>query len=493
MPAPTYIARDRHGGFLFRIAVPKLLRPLLSGRHSIRKSLQTHHRPTAINRARRLTVHAQEFFSLTKELYIKQLSEAESDLDSASSLFLEFAAFAGETFTAEQIQETLNKDGTINDDGPAALTLNLIAQAMDLFEAGQNKVKSMELAIEFAEQIENRAIRESVMAMVAKDYGLEPDAIQGAEGRVPAPALAKKAPCFSELWEEYKQDKARTGKGTGTWKNPRKLKEYDGQFRDFLEIIGGDMSASDFSRKTANTLLDGLLELPVNRTKIYPGIPIAEIPPAAEKISASTASQRLDVLKGFFKYLESEEYIKKDWLSGKNIDRDSRSYPTPTATDIQEWFNLPSELITHAWQFWIPRIALFSGARQNEIAQLKPSDIRQDDGGIWHFVIHDQDGNKTKSKAANRSVPIHSALIGAGFLEYWRTVSKKQDDTLWPNLAEKGGKKGGTVGAYWTRLKNTHNVLSKPLDDSGRGKVFHSLRRVILNELSNAGVDLAGC
>ena len=64
MPAPTYLVRDRHGGYLFSITVPMAVRSLLNGKKTIRQSLRTQHRPTAIKRARALAVQALDLFEL---------------------------------------------------------------------------------------------------------------------------------------------------------------------------------------------------------------------------------------------------------------------------------------------------------------------------------------------------------------------------------------------------------------------------------------------
>jgi hypothetical protein len=51
-----------------------------------------------------------------------------------------------------------------------------------------------------------------------------------------------------------------------------------------------------------------------------------------------------------------------------------------------------------------------------EIAQLPPTDVRQDiDTGIHYIVITDEHAKKVKSKAGKRKVPLHQDLIDNGF------------------------------------------------------------------------------
>ncbi len=66
--------------------------------------------------------------------------------------------------------------------------------------------------------------------------------------------------------------------------------------------------------------------------------------------------------------------------------------------------------------YWVPIIARFHGLRSEEILQLKPKNIRCDEG-VHYFEIERGTGQSTKSNNARRMVPLHSQLIGLGFLE----------------------------------------------------------------------------
>ena len=61
--------------------------------------------------------------------------------------------------------------------------------------------------------------------------------------------------------------------------------------------------------------------------------------------------------------------------------------------------------------------------RLNEIAQLWVHDIKQEHG-IWIFDLQEGDGQRLKTKAATRKVPIHSKLIEAGLIKYVETLPK---------------------------------------------------------------------
>jgi integrase len=60
------------------------------------------------------------------------------------------------------------------------------------------------------------------------------------------------------------------------------------------------------------------------------------------------------------------------------------------------------------------RVLIYTGARPEEIAQLRPCDVRD---GVIH--INDEDGKLIKNAASIRNVPIHSAI--ADFEEFARS------------------------------------------------------------------------
>ncbi|MBK6511599.1 MAG: hypothetical protein IPG06_20595 [Haliea sp.] len=84
-------------------------------------------------------------------------------------------------------------------------------------------------------------------------------------------------------------------------------------------------------------------------------------------------------------------------------------------------------------QQWLPVLALYTGARQTELAQLLITDVVQIDG-IWCLNITDQ-GNDQKLKTKLQCiVPIHKGLIAQGFLDYFRDIEKSKHKQLWPTL-----------------------------------------------------------
>jgi integrase len=140
--------------------------------------------------------------------------------------------------------------------------------------------------------------------------------------------------------------------------------------------------------------------------------------------------------------------------------------------------------------FWFPLLALFTGMRLNEIAQLRICDLAKDDddGGIWFFDIGRDGGRSTKTRSSIRRVPVHPELERIGLLKYreWLTGrGAKPQDPLWPGVQAKGKR---PRSAAWSKWINAY--LRKRCGITDKAKVFYSFRHtfkrmtrdVLLNE-----------
>lgn len=131
------------------------------------------------------------------------------------------------------------------------------------------------------------------------------------------------------------------------------------------------------------------------------------------------------------------------------------------------------EAIKKPCQFWLPLLALYTGARLNELASIKLSCINEYSPGSWSLKIDD-----SKTKAGIREIPLHRAIISMGLRRYIDDVVKAYPDAtlLFPYLrdAAKNGY-GNLPGRDFSKLKNDLKL--------GEDKVFHSFRKTFVSTL----------
>jgi integrase len=135
---------------------------------------------------------------------------------------------------------------------------------------------------------------------------------------------------------------------------------------------------------------------------------------------------------------------------------------------------------------WVALIALYSGARLEEIAQLTTADIRNEGANgasVWVIDIHNGGTNKLKNETSARLVPVHSALVRAGFLDYVKALPA---GSLFPGLVRRESK-GGKIGA---RLGELFRKKLVALGLKRDGLCFHSFRHTVAGRLDAAGVPI---
>lgn len=166
--------------------------------------------------------------------------------------------------------------------------------------------------------------------------------------------------------------------------------------------------------------------------------------------------------------------------------------------DLQAIFNpetfIPWAKKPHLW--WAPMIGLYTGARINEVCQLKLIDIVQE-RGTWCFAFRktvDADlaadpkrrrvsRQSLKGRGCARMIPIAQALIDAGFLDYLADAKATGHARLFPHLSAGINRKTGETNARYSHaLVVDFGRYLKALGFS-KGVGFHAFRHTLATEL----------
>ncbi len=134
---------------------------------------------------------------------------------------------------------------------------------------------------------------------------------------------------------------------------------------------------------------------------------------------------------------------------------------------------------------WPALIAMFTGMRLNEVAQLEVQDVDYTDG-VWLInVTPDGDDHKRlKNSSSKRRVPVHRWLKECGFLHFHRSQADSGQARLFPDLTYSPQNGYGRNAGRWFNKR-----FLKEVGLGGQGLVFHCLRHTMITRLAQAGVE----
>lgn len=139
--------------------------------------------------------------------------------------------------------------------------------------------------------------------------------------------------------------------------------------------------------------------------------------------------------------------------------------------------------------YWLPILGLFTGARREELGQLRHSDIVQvayDDDGTdkvaWHIKIgQDAQGrNHLKTASSERMVPLHPKIIDLGFLRYVDT--RGTDELLFDLKPNRDGRLTEKWGEWFREYRRACGITDPRIN-------FHSFRHTFKDFCRESGIE----
>lgn len=257
-------------------------------------------------------------------------------------------------------------------------------------------------------------------------------------------------PTVTAMFEGYVQE---------TGPAPSTVKRWKGVITQFVDFLGHD----DPRKVTASDLRRWKSALAGSRSKDR--LPLSQLTIRDVYFAAAKATFSWGVENG---QVELNPFLGLKVRVRRKVITRGRDFTEQEALTILKACLLPPSENLSAQRAlsrrWVPWICAYTGARVNEITQLRGTDV-VNIGGIWAIRITPEAGGQKENRA--RTVPLHSHLIEQGFPD----VAKKagQSPIFYdPKLARGGSegnpqyKKTGERLALWVRAIGVTDPTIQP-------------------------------
>jgi integrase len=250
---------------------------------------------------------------------------------------------------------------------------------------------------------------------------------------------------------------------------------YKFRYAMLIDLLGADTPVASISRADMRDARDLLLRLPTNAQKRFPGKKLQQVATLAEEqgippMSPKSVTLYMHAANALFRWLVTEELAPKNpaaGLKGPALPDETERRPF-TVPEMNRLFSAPAfngkGPKGRGWLYWLPRLALFTGARFAELLALRRADLMEVDG-VKVFSIAPNEDRKLKNKGSKRLVPVHPELIKLGLLDHANEVAA--GGLLFPDAA-------GPKHMMVARNKEIGRKLRAVLPDED--VVFHSFR-----------------
>ncbi|MDZ7852363.1 MAG: tyrosine-type recombinase/integrase [Halomonas sp.] len=284
------------------------------------------------------------------------------------------------------------------------------------------------------------------------------------------------SPCLTSLLEEYSQLQKRSAISQKTIDDKAALVR-------LLAKVVGDVPISSVGAKEAREFRDIALQLPplaARKLSKHPELKISDFVYLVDEekaISITTYNNYVKNLSAFFNFAIEQGYIDNNPFKNMRIKQNVKSNAW---RDVFSSDDINAILISTAnekgYKYWLPRLALYTGARLNELCQLYKNDIILVDG-MWCIHINEKRSDqKLKSLHSERMIPVHSKLLEMGIIDVVK------EGRLFPELSyhDKHGY-SGQPSKWFSRVRNSLEIQGEKRKD------FHSFRHTVANQLKQKG------
>ncbi len=267
-------------------------------------------------------------------------------------------------------------------------------------------------------------------------------------------------------------------------------------FIELMELIPINFENPSHSHKFKDLTIEMLLDVDVD-TSMH------------ETRATSTVYINIGTVRAFLTWIKTNQKVKElqdpiDTLGEARTEMDIESnkrYFEPEELKTLFEDNNPADenyvkgfiskrVIDPNLKYWLPLLALYTGATLAELCQLDLSDIYQhkafDGSEHWIIDINKSENKRLKNKFRARLIPVSKVLINLGLIDYVQSLSLTGEVKLFPTAKRSSGGNGFfmTEGQWWGIHSDNAGITDKDVS-------FHSFRHVIATYLDNIHCESA--
>ena len=215
-------------------------------------------------------------------------------------------------------------------------------------------------------------------------------------------------------------------------------------------------------------------------------------------LALRTVEKDLSFIKAVMQFAFDSDKLTSNPAAGIKVPKDPMPSPQRdlAVEDLKILFTSPiytqgerPQGGSHDAAAWLPLIALYTGAREEELCQLTLDDIKTNAPIPYIKIIdlidekQDKQIKRLKNKGSRREIPIPKQLIAHGFLRYVEHLRKNSETWLFPKLTvePKYGRRSANWCKWWGRWRKKLGVV-------GKEKCFHAFRHVFKTACRTAGI-----
>lgn len=322
---------------------------------------------------------------------------------------------------------------------------------------------------------------------------MEPEPINARLRSAPKDDPALHSKLLSDLADEY----IRVSNPGPSWrvKVSAAIDSYSG--------FAGTSQIAAITQRSIQDWVSRLLESSIDPTEA--GSDTSTAAPPRRRSPRTVRDGYLAVIKTLLKFAVDRGYITSSPAIGVSVPTAKRKASAKRPFDVSELeriFKLPrfvgsrdkhridalGPVLIDDHRYWNPLLALFTGARSSEIAQLRMRHVtREGDYDVLLFTTSAEDrGNEgsLKTPSAFRRVPIHPELIKLGFLDYVEGLrgAGAGEDRLFPHWKRRG------FSYSDSSCQRTFNKRLKEVSVRRPHPSFHSFRHTFKTHAANSGM-----